>query len=40
MSIRLSNVSKFYGNQEVLHNVSFEVHPGEIAAFLGPNGAG
>ena len=40
MSIRLSNVSKFYGNQEVLHNVRFEVHPGEIAAFLGPNGAG
>ncbi len=40
MSIKLSNISKSYGNQEVLHNISFEVCPGEIAAFLGPNGAG
>lgn len=40
MSIKLTNISKLYGNSEVLHNVSFEVRPGEIAAFLGPNGAG
>lgn len=40
MSIKLSNISKSYGNIEVLHHVSFEVRPGEIAAFLGPNGAG
>jgi len=40
MSIRLTNISKSFGNTEVLHNVSFEIHPGEIAAFLGPNGAG
>ena len=40
MSIKLSNISKSYGNIEILHHVSFEVRPGEIAAFLGPNGAG
>lgn len=40
MSVKLSNISKSYGNIEVLHHVSFEVRPGEIAAFLGPNGAG
>jgi len=40
MSIVLSNISKSYGNQEVLHQISFEVRPGEIAGFLGPNGAG
>lgn len=40
MSIRLTNISKSFGNTEVLHNVSFEIHPREIAAFLGPNGAG
>lgn len=40
MSIRLFNISKSYGKQEVLHQISFEAHPGEITAFLGPNGAG
>ncbi|BEH00118.1 ATP-binding cassette domain-containing protein [Bacteroides sedimenti] len=40
MSIRLFNISKSYGKQEVLHRISFEAHPGEITAFLGPNGAG
>lgn len=40
MSISLSNVSKSYGNQEVLHQINFDVHPGQITAFLGPNGAG
>lgn len=40
MSISLSNVSKSYGSQEVLHQISFDIHPGQIAAFLGPNGAG
>ena len=40
MSIVLSDISKSYGNQEVLHHINFEVRPGEIAGFLGPNGAG
>ncbi|MDR0206212.1 MAG: ATP-binding cassette domain-containing protein [Bacteroidales bacterium] len=40
MSIITSNVSKVYGTQYALNNVSFEVQKGEIVGFLGPNGAG
>ncbi len=40
MNIEIENVSKFYGYQKVLDNVSFKVKPGEILGFLGPNGAG
>lgn len=40
MSIKLSNIYKSYGKREVLHNISLEVHAGEIASFLGVNGAG
>ena len=40
MSIQVSNVSKLYGEQKALDNISFEVKPGQILGFLGPNGAG
>ncbi len=40
MSIEVKNVSKIYGEQKALDNVSFVVNPGEIVGFLGPNGAG
>ncbi|MEW4925358.1 gliding motility-associated ABC transporter ATP-binding subunit GldA [Algibacter sp. 2305UL17-15] len=40
MSIEVHNVSKFYGNQKALNNVSFKVKQPEIVGFLGPNGAG
>ena len=40
MSISVSGVTKNYGSQKALNNVSFEVKPGEIVGFLGPNGAG
>lgn len=40
MSIKVENVSKLYGQQKALDNVSFEVKAGEIVGFLGPNGAG
>jgi ABC-2 type transport system ATP-binding protein len=40
MSIVVQGVTKFYGEQKALDNVSFEVKTGEIVGFLGPNGAG
>lgn len=40
MSILADKVTKFYGDQKALNNVSFEIKTGEIVGFLGPNGAG
>ncbi len=40
MSIVVEGVTKLYGSQKALDNVSFEVKTGEIVGFLGPNGAG
>jgi len=40
MSIIVQSVSKFYGQQKALDNISFEVRTGEIVGFIGPNGAG
>ncbi len=40
MSIVVTTVSKIYGNQRAVDNVSFELKKGEIVGFLGPNGAG
>jgi ABC-2 type transport system ATP-binding protein len=40
MSIVVQGVTKFYGEQKALDNVSFRVKTGEIVGFLGPNGAG
>lgn len=40
MSISVSHVTKLYGEQKALNDVSFEVKKGEIVGFLGPNGAG
>lgn len=40
MSIILSHLSKSYGPQKVLDDVSFSIRPGETVSFLGPNGAG
>ncbi|MDD5149879.1 MAG: gliding motility-associated ABC transporter ATP-binding subunit GldA [Flavobacterium sp.] len=40
MSIEVNNISKSYGAQKALDNISFAVKKGEIVGFLGPNGAG
>ena len=40
MSISISNLSKNYGTQKAVNNISFKVNKGEIVGFLGPNGAG
>ena len=40
MSIKVEQVTKLYGEQKALDNVSFEVKKGEVLGFLGPNGAG
>lgn len=40
MSIQVLGVTKNYGSQKALDNVSFEVPSGQIVGFLGPNGAG
>lgn len=40
MSISVQSVSKLYGSQRALDNVSFSIESGQIVGFLGPNGAG
>ncbi len=40
MSIVVENISKNYGAQKALDNISFSIKRGEIVGFLGPNGAG
>ncbi len=40
MSIQVNKISKYYGEQKALDEVSFSIQKGEIVGFLGPNGAG
>lgn len=40
MSIRVQNLTKLYGHQKAVNQISLIVQPGEIVGFLGPNGAG
>ncbi len=40
MSIKVEHISKTYGTQKAVDDISFEVMPGEVVGFLGPNGAG
>src|SRR4051812_14409015 len=40
MSIKVKNLSKIYGDQKAVNDISFTISKGEIVGFLGPNGAG
>ncbi len=40
MSIIVKNLTKVYGEQKAINNISFQINKGEIVGFLGPNGAG
>lgn len=40
MSIIVNNITKTFGLQKALDDISFSINKGEIVGFLGPNGAG
>lgn len=40
MAITVRNLTKYYGQEKAIDNISFDVKTGEIVGFLGPNGAG
>ncbi len=40
MSVKIENLTKFYGTQKALDQISLSINPGQITGLLGPNGAG
>jgi ABC-2 type transport system ATP-binding protein len=40
MAIAVRNLTKLYGTEKAVNDISFDVKTGEILGFLGPNGAG
>ncbi|BAV94611.1 ABC transporter ATP-binding protein [Ichthyobacterium seriolicida] len=40
MSIKVSDLSKYFNGRRILNGVSFDIPKGEIVGLLGPNGAG
>ena len=38
--LKVDNINVYYGKIHALKDVSLEVHPGEIVALIGANGAG
>lgn len=40
MSVKVTSLTKEYGPQKAVNDISFEVNKGEVLGFLGPNGAG
>lgn len=40
MKLALSNISKSFGHQQVLHNISLTIESGEFVSLIGPSGSG
>ena len=40
MTVETRNITKLFGRQKALNDVSFQINKGELVGFLGPNGAG
>lgn len=40
VTVRVENLTKVYGSQRVVDDISFDVKKGRVLGFLGPNGAG
>ena len=40
MSVKVNQLTKVYGTQKAVNNISFKAKKGEVLGFLGPNGAG
>ena len=40
MSVKVTNLTKIYGTQRAVDDISFDVNKGQVLGFLGPNGAG
>lgn len=40
MTVETRQISKLFGKQKALDNISFSINKGELVGFLGPNGAG
>lgn len=40
MSIQIEGLTKSFGDQKAIDNISFSVQKGEVVGFLGPNGSG